>query len=539
MKSRHAPTLAAFALLGALVFARAAAPWSPDLGNGEFKNPVLFADYSDPDVIRVGDDFYLTASSFNCVPGLPVLHSKDLVNWTIIGHAFTQFNYGNFDAPQHGNGVWAPSIRFHDGQFYIYYGDPDFGIFMARATNAAGPWEPLVRVREAKGWIDCCPFWDDDGSAYLVHAFAASRAGFANVLHLNRMSPDGARLLDDGKLIIDGTAEGTTTLEGAKMYKRNGYYYILAPAGGVTGGYQMAFRSKNIYGPYEKKKVLAQGGTPINGPHQGGWVELKSGESWFMHFQDRGAYGRVVLLEPVRWTDDWPLMGIHPDAQGVGEPVLTFKKPDVGGVFPVEVPQTSDEFDASSLGLQWQWQANPKEQWFSLAARPGWLRLQAMPWPAGATNRWVVPNLLLQKFPAEQFTVTTTLDTSRLADGDEAGLIIMGMDYSFLAVKISASGCRLNKVSCRNANNGGKDVSEASAEISGDAVFLRVQVKSGAACEFSYSFDGQKFTSIGGSFRARAGRWIGAKVGLYCVAESSAPSSGSADIDWFRIEANQ
>ena len=235
---------------------------SPNIGDGFYTNPVIFADYSDPDVIRVGDDFYLTASSFNCVPGLPILHSRDLVNWTIVGHAFPKFNYGNFDAPQHGNGVWAPSLRHHNGEFYIYYGDPDFGIFMAKTKNPAGPWEPLACVREAKGWIDCCPFWDDDGNAYLVHAFANSRAGISNILHLNRMSPDGKSLLDDGQLIIDGNARGLTTLEGAKMYKRNGYYYVLAPAGGVTGGYQMAFRSKIFTGRTNRNKFSPKAARP-------------------------------------------------------------------------------------------------------------------------------------------------------------------------------------------------------------------------------------------------------------------------------------
>jgi len=517
-------------------FAASAAVWSPDLGDGDYKNPVIFADYSDPDVIRVGDDFYLTASSFNCVPGLPILHSKDLVNWTIVGHAFEKFNYGNFDVPQHGNGVWAPSIRFHNGQFYIYYGDPDFGIFMAQTANPAGPWQPLVCVRQARGWIDCCPFWDDDGSAWLVHAFAASRAGFANVLHLNRMSPDGTRLLDDGQLIIDGNAAGLTTLEGAKLYKRAGWYYVLAPAGGVTGGYQMAFRSKNIYGPYEGKKVLAQGATPINGPHQGGWVELKSGESRFVHFQDRGAYGRVTLMEPVHWVQDWPLMGINQDAQGLGEPVLTFKKPDVGGTFPIAVPQTSDEFDSTNLALQWQWQANPKDQWLSLTARPGWLRLNAVPLPSDATNLWLVPNLLLQKFPAEQFTVTARLDTSHLSVGDQTGLIIMGMDYSYLAVTKTAAGCRLAKVVCHNANTGGRDTEESSAESPGDILFLRARINAGAACDFAYGFDGREFTSMGRTFRARAGRWIGAKIGLFCLSKTAAAPSGSADFDWFRFD---
>ena len=250
--------------------------WSADNGDGTYRNPIIFADYSDPDVIRVRDDFYLVASSFNCSPGLPVLHSKDLVNWTIIGHAFQRYPYESFNTPQHGNGVWAPSIRFHGGEFYIYFGDPDRGIFMTKATNPAGPWDPLVHVKEAKGWIDTCPFWDDDGNAYLVHAWARSRAGINSILTINRMSADGKTLLDEGKLVFDGHAHHPT-IEGPKLYKRDGYYYIFAPAGGVGTGWQTVLRSKNIFGPYEDRIVMDQGRTNINGPHQGGWVELKSG----------------------------------------------------------------------------------------------------------------------------------------------------------------------------------------------------------------------------------------------------------------------
>jgi len=510
--------------------------WVSDNDDGTYKNPIIHADYSDPDVVRVGDDFYLVSSSFNCAPGLPVLHSKDLVNWIIIGHVFDKFPYGQFDVPQHGNGVWAPSIRYHNGEFYVYYGDPDYGIFMAKTKNPAGPWEPLVRVREAKGWIDCCPFWDDDGNAYLVHSFARSRAGIANILHLNRMSPDGKSLLDDGALIIDGAAAGVTTLEGAKMCKRDGWYYILAPAGGVAVGYQMAFRSKNIYGPYEQKKVLAQGSTPINGPHQGGWVELRSGESWFIHFQDRGAYGRVAHLQPVKWVDDWPLMGINQNAEGTGEPVLTYKKPDVGRSYPIAVPQTSDEFSSRKLGLQWQWEANYQDRWSSLSARSGWLRLFSVPHPNNASNLWAVGNLVLQKFPAPEFTVTTKLDFKCLAVSDKAGPLVMGMDYSYLAVERTASGFRLVKVSCKNAPQGTKETEEAGADCAGDSVLLRVKVSAGAVCHFSYSSDGKEFIRMGEPFTARAGRWIGAKVGLFCLGRGGTEKPGYADFDWFRFD---
>lgn len=220
--------------------------------DGAYTNPIIDADYSDPDVIRVGDDFYLTASSFNCVPGLPILHSRDLVNWKIIGHALQQQPpYDVFARPQHGNGVWAPAIRFHKGEFYIFYGDPDFGIYMVKARKAAGPWSQPLLIRPAKGWIDPAPFWDDDGNAYLVHAWANSRSGIKSILTINRLSPDGTKLLDDGQMIFDGRVNHPT-IEGPKLYKRNGYYYIFAPAGGVSTGSHLIRVNSN------KEEIVAQ-----------------------------------------------------------------------------------------------------------------------------------------------------------------------------------------------------------------------------------------------------------------------------------------
>jgi beta-xylosidase len=509
--------------------------WVPDNGDGTFKNPIIYADYSDPDVIRAGDDFYLVASSFNCSPGLPVLHSKDLVNWTILGHVFQRYPFETFNLPQHGNGVWAPSIRCHQGEFYVYFGDPDLGIFMAKTRNPAGPWEPLVRVREAKGWIDPCPFWDDDGNAYLAHAWANSRAGVNSILTMHRMSPDGTKLLDDGKLVFDGHAHHPT-IEGPKLYKRSGYYYIFAPAGGVTGGWQTVLRSKEIYGPYEDRIVMDQGGTEINGPHQGAWVELKSGESWFIHFQDRGAYGRVTHLQPVTWINDWPVIGIDREGNGKGEPVLTYRKPNVGKRVAAAIPQTSDEFATNKLGLQWQWQANYQDQWASLAARPGWLRLFSVPMPDKDVKLWSVPNLILQKLPAPAFTVTAKAECRKLATGARTGLVMMGMDYAFLAVEKMTSGYRVIMTSCQNANNAGKEVEEASVACAGSSVLLRVQVARGAICHFSYSIDGKQFTALGEAFVARAGRWIGAKVGLFCLAPAGAQTQAYADFDWFRFD---
>ena len=257
---------------------------------------VIFADYSDPDVIRAGNDYYLTASSFDQVPALPILHSRDLVNWRLIGYAAETLPF----EPQPGGGVWAPSLRHHDGWFWIYFGDPDRGIYMTRARDARGPWEPLTLVKEAKGWIDPCPLWDDDGSMVLVHAWAKSRAGFNSVLHVNRLSADGRRVVDEGTLVFDGR-EKHPTIEGPKFYKRNGWYYIFAPAGGVKRGWQTVLRSKNVFGPYEDKIVLE------GGLHQGAWVEDS-----FLHFQDLGAYGRVVHRQKLRWVNDWPEIDVVP-----------------------------------------------------------------------------------------------------------------------------------------------------------------------------------------------------------------------------------
>ena len=171
-----------------------APPWLPDLGDGQYRNPVLHADYSDPDVVRVGADYYMVASSFHCAPGIPILHSRDLVNWRIVGHALRrQVPEEVFAVPQHGKGCWAPALRFHDGKFWIYYPDPDFGIYLTTAADPAGEWSPPVLVKAGRGLIDPCPLWDDDGPVYLVHAWAKSRAGFNNVLTLVRLSADGRR----------------------------------------------------------------------------------------------------------------------------------------------------------------------------------------------------------------------------------------------------------------------------------------------------------------------------------------------------------
>ncbi|MBN2806246.1 MAG: glycoside hydrolase 43 family protein [Prolixibacteraceae bacterium] len=508
--------------------------WNADKDDGTYTNPILHSDYSDPDVCRVGNDFYLTASSFNCVPGLPILHSNDLVNWQLIGYALPELYDESFNQPQHGNGVWAPAIRFHNNEFYIYWGDPDLGIYMVKAKDPAGPWSKPHLVHKAKGWIDPCPFWDDDGKAYLVHAFAGSRAGIKSILVMNEMSPDGMNINPQTVLVFDGH-ENHPTIEGPKLYKRNAYYYIFAPAGGVKPGWQTVLRSKNIYGPYEEKIVLHQGNTPINGPHQGGWVELESGESWFIHFQDKDAYGRIVHLQPVKWINDWPLMGIDSNNDGIGEPVLTHQKPKVNIPGDKLVVPTSDEFNTSRLGLQWQWHANPKAEW-AFPNNMGFLRLNTVQQPLAKLNFWDLPNLLLQKLPAETFTTTTKFTFYPKENGEKTGLIVMGEDYAYLALEFSHNKSYVTFQTCTDARTGGKELQEEKVEVENNELYFRVRVNEGGICQFAYSTDGQQFTNIGKTFTSRAGRWIGAKVGIFALKEQSTNDSGYADYDWFRFE---
>ncbi|MEP7074176.1 MAG: glycoside hydrolase 43 family protein [Acidobacteriota bacterium] len=510
--------------------------WVADNGDGTYKNPIIHADYSDPDVIRVRDDFYMTASSFNAVPGLPILHSKDLINWRIINHAIRELEPRDvFSRPQHGNGVWAPSIRYHAGEFYIYYGDPDFGLYMVKAKDPAGEWSKPVLIKEVKGWIDPCPLWDDDGNAYLVHAFAGSRAGIKSILVVNRMSADGARLLDDGAIVFDGhTAD--PTVEGPKFYKLNGWYYILAPAGGVATGWQLALRSKNIYGPYEKKIVLAQGRTAVNGPHQGGLVDTPRGEWWFVHFQDKGAYGRVVHLQPVAWNNGFPVIGSDPDGSGTGEPILRNRKPDLGKAGPIETPQDDDEFNGNEIGKQWQWHADPVAGWAFPYPEKGVLKMFSVQRPENYKNLWDLPDLLLQKFPAEEFTATAKVHLDARFEGERFGLVVMGMDYSYIGITNRQGKLFVSQATAKDADKGSQETESLPQLLQTSDVYLRLTVKAGAICSWTYSSDRNNFTSVGEPFTAREGRWIGAKIGFFFSRPSKFNDAGSADIDWIRFE---
>ena len=531
--------------------------WVADQGDGTYKNPILYADYSDPDVIRVGDDYYMTASSFNCVPGLPILHSRDLINWTIVNYALTDLNLEGivpadfFDKAQHGKGVWAPCIRYHDGEYMIYWGDPDFGIYVVKTKDVLGKWDKPILVLPGKGRIDPSPLFDDDGKVYLTHAWAASRANLNSVMTLCELDRTGTKVISEESLIYDGLRDGNHTTEGGKFYKKDGYYYLLAPAGGVEMGWQIALRSKNIYGPYQMKKVLAQGNTDINGPHQGGLVETQTGEWWFLHFQDTGVYGRIAHLQPVNWKEGWPVMGVN-DKDYCGEPVFTYKKPNVGKTYQIQIetPQDSDEFNRPKLGLQWSWHANLQQTW-GYASNEGYYRMYGQHYPNDFTNFWDIPNLLMQKLPAPEFTATMKSTVVLQNEGDKAGLIIMGWDYSYIALVKTDEGYELEQIECKDAEQktAEKEISRIplkglktetkynyQTKLENIEFYFRVKMKNGGLCTFYYSKDGKKYQQIGKVFQARQGKWIGAKTGMFILNKTEKTDRSWIDIDWFRIE---
>ncbi|NBM18301.1 glycoside hydrolase 43 family protein [Streptomyces sp. GC420] len=497
-------------------------PWTADLGDGTYRNPVLNADWSDPDVVRVGEDYYLTASSFGRAPGLPLLQSRDLVNWSLVGHALERLAPpAAFTAPRHDCGVWAPSIRHHDDRFWIFWGDPDHGIQQINAPGIRGPWTEPHLVKAGKGLIDPCPLWDENGEAYLVHAWAKSRSGVKNRLTGHRMSPDGRELLDEGRTVVDADRlPGWFTLEGPKAFTRDGWFWILAPAGGVETGWQGAFRARDFYGPYEERVVLAQGGTEVNGPHQGALVTTPAGEDWFLHFQARGPYGRVVHLQPVRWDTGtgWPVFGDE------GEPVLVHRKPALPEQ-PAEAPATDDDFPGGRFGRQWQWTANPGRGWTVAHGGDG-LRLSCRR-VREAHDLRLLPSVLTQRLPAETFTATVALELESGAEGARAGLAVLGDAFSWIGLERGPDGVRLVHRFAESAAERERDAEYARPAPLGCAV-LRVEVGPGARCRFSAdtSGTGEDFRPSGQVFSATPWRWVGALLGLFAVTPEA---PGTAD----------
>ncbi len=468
-----------------------------DQGDGTYANPVLNADFSDPDVIRVGGKFYMVASDFHFM-GMQVLESDDMVNWHYISQIYRRFDEPGWNENGHyAGGSWAPAIRHHDDRFFVYFCTPEEGLYMTTATDAHGPWEPLHLVKRVAKWEDPCPLWDDDGQAYL----GRSQHGAGPII-VHKMSADGRQLLDDGVTVYTGPVA-----EGTKWLKRNGYYFLIIPEGGVGTGWQTVLRSTNIYGPYERRIVLEQGTTDVNGPHQGALVDAPDGSWWFYHFQETPELGRVVHLQPARWLDEWPLMGKDLDGNGIGEPVSSWQKPIVSA--GRSLPQTDDDF-SGPLGLQWQWNHNPQDDHWSLTERKGFLTIHALP-AAGLRS---CRNMLTQKVMGYVTESTTVVE----ARGNcFAGLACTGKEFH--GVGVTPQGIEVENKGQRTLIRKGRF----------KRLFLRVRNDCiNHTHQFLYSIDGQTFEAAGEPFAMRSGYWKGIRVALFCYGDS-----GQARFDWF------
>lgn len=540
--------------------------WFADQGDGTYANPILVGDYSDPDVTRVGEDFYLVSSSFTEAPGLPILHSRDLVNWSIIGHALPRLAPdSHYATPRRGGGVWAPALRFRNGRFLLYYPDPDRGIFLLTAKDPAGPWSAPSLVDDTPGIIDPAPFWDDDGTGWLAYAYAHSRSGRANIIALKRLNDAGDRTDGSEQVIIDGNTMGAVatslgprpwqTTEGPKLYKRDGYYYVFAPSGSVKGGWQAVFRSRSIQGPYEGRNVMDQGATSINGPHQGAWITTAAGEDWFFHFQDRDSYGRVVHMQPMRWRDGWPVIGVDADGDGRGEPVLRHKLPKLPHQGRA-APLADDDF-SGPLSLAWQFGSNPAEDWWAISG--GQLRLKSV---TGSTDLYETGAILSQKFPALRFRATTSMRFRPLRVGERAGLAVHGKNFAWIGLRQDESGAKIVQMSKASPDPSAPIEESVGPVFKGENILLRLDIspvtidvpppaftpywpsmlsETHALVRMSYSVDGKIFVPLGKEFRTLPGRWVGAQIGLFAQAANGSPAAtatsvGGAAFDWFRVQ---
>lgn len=490
-----------------------------DLGDGTFRNPVLPADYSDLDAIRVGADYYAISSTMQFSPGMAVLHSRDLVNWQLAGHVVDdvtqispELNWDRMN--RYGRGVWAGAIRHHAGLFRVYFGTPDEGYFMSTATNAAGPWAPLTAVMRAPGWDDCCPFWDEDGQGYLVGTHF--KDGYKT--HLFKLTPDGQGLVDGfDHLLHQGHGR-----EASKLFKWNGRYYLFFSEVTPEGRVPMMGRAATITGPYEYRQLLHVNPRVDREPNQGGLVQTEGGDWWFVTHQGTGAYeGRAMCLLPVTWRDGWPVVG-EPGADGIGHMVWQAKKPIPGG--PVRIPQTSDEFDGPELGVQWEWNHQPRDGYWSLTERPGWLRLRAFK-PLRPGDLRKAGNTLTQRLLGTGGgTVTVKLDVSQMADGQSAGLCHFSRRYGWLGLT-QTGGLRRLVYSTAGAVTTGPVVDQAE-------IWLRSSITAAGDCTWSYSRDGVRFESFGPRHVLEWADYRGDRLGLFTY--NDVAEAGQVACDWVR-----
>lgn len=504
--------------------------WTADNKNGTYKNPFLWGDWPDPDVIRVGDDFYMVSTSMHYVPGCPIITSRDLVNWKMAGYAVDKYDedprYNLQGGEMYLRGSWAATIRHHNGLFYVGFCTPKWGkekgqFSMCTAKDIKGPWKRTIFPEYL---YDPGLFFDDDGKVYVVHG--------QGTLYVTELAADGLSVIGEDKKIWDkriDVPEGSTApgggyaMEGSHVYKVNDYYYVTCPAGG-TQGWQMCLRSKNIYGPYESKIICQdESSYPGNGLHQGGMVQLKGGSWWFIIMQDRGPIGRVPNLVPVVWKDDWPMLG----KDGNGKGVVNFSKPIKGKQYPVIVPATTDEFSGATLGLQWQWNHNPDNTKWSLRERRGYLRLYSS--FAGELPR--ARNTLTQRVQGPASEGVTLLSLDGLKDGDVAGFGIFQSPYAYVAVRRSGNQNALVMV------NNGKTI-DSIADFKAKKIWIKARATDRHfIAEFSYSTDGKRFIPFGNQLQMGLGyAWTANRFALFNFNTKKGQAGGYADFNWFHFK---
>ncbi|MGN6728042.1 MAG: glycoside hydrolase family 43 protein [Tepidisphaeraceae bacterium] len=498
-------------------------PWEStgqwgDQRDGTYCNPVLPGDYSDIDCIRVGSTYYAISSTFQYSPGMVILKSGDLVNWTIAGHAITDLTQIgpnlNWDRMnRYGHGVWAGSIRYHQNKFWIYFGTPDEGYFMTTATSPAGPWEPLHRVMGEAGWDDCCPFWDDDGQGYFVGTHF--KDGYKTWLF--KLTPDGRDLVPGWRVLLN---EGSGR-EANKLYKIDGTYYHFYSESTRQGRQVMMQRAKNVAGPYTEKQQLSHAQKAAREPNQGGIVQTESGDWYFLTHHGSGAWeGRCASLLPVHWVKGWPILG-DVGKDGIGTMVWSAPKPVLH--LPIVVPQSDDDFSGPALGVQWEWNYQPRADKWSLTERPGFLRLHAFR-PLERDNLKKAGNTLTQRSMRTRSNVATvSFDLSGMADGQVAGLCHYSADYGTIGVRRKDGVLTLESAHGKTITRG--------PVIAGKTLWLRSTWGLDGRSTWAYSTDGQTFTPFGDPYPLGWGDYRGDRIGIFSYNNDA--DAGTVDVDSF------
>jgi beta-xylosidase len=493
----------------AMVDLPTAGEWG-DRGDGSYANPVLPADFSDLDAIRVGSTYYAISSTMQYSPGMTVLASKDLVNWRILSGVVPdltvidpELNWSRMNRA--GHGIWAGAIRWHAGRFWVYFTTPDQGVYMATASDAAGPWTPVHLVMAEPGWDDTCPFWDDDGHMYLVtsHTGPEGPNAVKYNIHLFKLTADGMSIVPGSDRIIH-QSRGS---EANKLYRWNSLYYHYYSEVRPEGRVAMMDRAKSLDGPWETRQIIHVHGAVDKEPNQGGIVQAEDGRWWFFTHQGRGDWeGRAAVLLPVTWVDGWPVIG-RVGADGIGEMVWHGPMPVAGQ--PKTTVVTDDDFSAPTLRPEWQWNYQPRAGMWSLAERSGWLRLHAFV-PLKPGDLKTVGDVLTQRaYRSARNEFTVKLDASGMVDGQEAGLSHFAKTFASIGV-VEASGARAISVNNNGARTAGPELKQA-------AVWLRSSWGFDGVSSFSYSLDGQTFVGLGGPYQLTWGSYRGDRVGLFTV----------------------